>query len=240
MVRHQSTMSLIFLWYYDMHNCWNVESDLLRDVRYQKIYSILLKERLHDGDEVMVLQKHQNRCILFSIALEKWNILVINYSVGKSFSMRDWYLSVKREEDNINEILLCKFFPQYKLNVLFRQLMSSISLYSVCSLGHARNFRLASSNDPSSAISPCVIKVIGVGGGGGNAVMRMIETGVSGVEFIAINTDLQALDRFDGIAASLNIGTLSNPSYNVCNCSYSSLSVMNELNKWRRHSICAL
>ena len=36
--------------------------------------------------------------------------------------------------------------------------------------------------------------------------MRMIETGVSGVEFIAINTDLQALDRFDGIAASLNIG----------------------------------
>jgi hypothetical protein len=65
---------------------------------------------------------------------------------------------------------------------------------------------MSSSDDPSSAISPCVIKVIGVGGGGGNAVMRMIETGVSGVEFIAINTDLQALDRFDGIAASLNIG----------------------------------
>jgi cell division protein FtsZ len=63
-----------------------------------------------------------------------------------------------------------------------------------------------SSEDPSSSISPCVIKVIGVGGGGGNAVMRMIDTGVSGVEFIAINTDLQALDRFDGIAASLNIG----------------------------------
>ena len=61
-------------------------------------------------------------------------------------------------------------------------------------------------NDASSAISPCVIKVIGVGGGGGNAVMRMIDTGVSGVEFITINTDLQALDRFDGIAASLNIG----------------------------------
>lgn len=40
-------------------------------------------------------------------------------------------------------------------------------------------------------------------------MMRMIETGVSGVEFIAINTDLQALDRFDGIAASLNIGNIS-------------------------------
>ncbi|USS90896.1 cell division protein FtsZ [Fructilactobacillus carniphilus] len=38
------------------------------------------------------------------------------------------------------------------------------------------------------------IKVIGVGGGGGNAVNRMIEDGVQGVEFIAANTDLQALD----------------------------------------------
>ncbi|HEY9668972.1 MAG TPA: cell division protein FtsZ, partial [Coleofasciculaceae cyanobacterium] len=37
------------------------------------------------------------------------------------------------------------------------------------------------------------IKVIGVGGGGGNAVNRMIESGVSGVEFWSINTDAQAL-----------------------------------------------
>ena len=38
------------------------------------------------------------------------------------------------------------------------------------------------------------IKVIGIGGGGGNAVNRMIETSIEGVEFIAINTDLQALE----------------------------------------------
>ncbi|HEX2695506.1 MAG TPA: cell division protein FtsZ, partial [Acidobacteriota bacterium] len=38
------------------------------------------------------------------------------------------------------------------------------------------------------------IKVIGIGGGGGNAVNRMIETGIQGVEFIAVNTDLQALN----------------------------------------------
>jgi len=38
-----------------------------------------------------------------------------------------------------------------------------------------------------------VIKVIGVGGGGGNAVNRMIEENVKGVEFIAANTDVQAL-----------------------------------------------
>src|SRR5690625_3380619 len=38
------------------------------------------------------------------------------------------------------------------------------------------------------------IKVIGVGGGGNNAVNRMIEHGVEGVEFIAVNTDAQALE----------------------------------------------
>ncbi len=38
------------------------------------------------------------------------------------------------------------------------------------------------------------IKVIGVGGGGSNAVNRMIENGVQGVEFIAVNTDAQALN----------------------------------------------
>ena len=37
------------------------------------------------------------------------------------------------------------------------------------------------------------IKVIGVGGGGNNAVNRMIEAGLRGVDFIAVNTDKQAL-----------------------------------------------
>jgi cell division protein FtsZ len=40
-----------------------------------------------------------------------------------------------------------------------------------------------------------VIKVIGVGGCGGNAVEHMINKGVAGVEFIAANTDSQVLDR---------------------------------------------
>lgn len=40
-----------------------------------------------------------------------------------------------------------------------------------------------------------VIKVIGVGGGGCNAVNRMVEAGLKGVEFIAVNTDRQALNR---------------------------------------------
>ena len=42
-----------------------------------------------------------------------------------------------------------------------------------------------------------VIKVVGVGGGGTNAVNRMVEAGVKGVEFIAINPDRQALLRSD-------------------------------------------
>jgi len=41
--------------------------------------------------------------------------------------------------------------------------------------------------------APAIIKVVGVGGGGCNALNRMIEAGVKGVEFIAVNTDGQAL-----------------------------------------------
>ena len=37
------------------------------------------------------------------------------------------------------------------------------------------------------------LKVVGVGGGGGNAVNRMIDENLEGVEFISVNTDLQAL-----------------------------------------------
>lgn len=51
-----------------------------------------------------------------------------------------------------------------------------------------------------------VIKVIGVGGGGCNAVSRMLEAGVRGVEFFAINTDAQALERVD-VRDKLQIGS---------------------------------
>lgn len=45
-----------------------------------------------------------------------------------------------------------------------------------------------------STISPATIKVVGVGGGGGNAVNRMIKAGLSGVDFWLMNTDLQVLN----------------------------------------------
>lgn len=44
------------------------------------------------------------------------------------------------------------------------------------------------------SVNNAIIKVIGVGGGGSNAVQRMIESGIRGVEFVAMNTDVQVLD----------------------------------------------
>jgi cell division protein FtsZ len=62
-------------------------------------------------------------------------------------------------------------------------------------------FELVENYTPSAAI-----KVIGVGGGGGNAVSQMIDANIEGVEFIAANTDAQALRSFKGKAA-LQIGS---------------------------------
>src|SRR3712207_6448075 len=64
-----------------------------------------------------------------------------------------------------------------------------------------------------------VIKVVGVGGGGTNAVNRMIDAGLSGVEFIATNTDAQALQMTDadlklhiGSGITKGLGAGANPA----------------------------
>ncbi len=57
-------------------------------------------------------------------------------------------------------------------------------------------------NDFSRTVA---IKVVGVGGGGGNAVDHMCSSGMSSVEFVSVNTDLQAL-RFSSATYKLNIG----------------------------------
>lgn len=63
-----------------------------------------------------------------------------------------------------------------------------------------------------------IIKVIGVGGGGSNAVERMIKAGIRGVEFIAMNTDVQVLDKNPadkkvqlGTALTRGLGAGGNP-----------------------------
>src|SRR5215472_13543022 len=50
-----------------------------------------------------------------------------------------------------------------------------------------------------------IIKVIGVGGGGGNAVAHMVTAGIDGVEFMCINTDSQAL-KHAKVKTALQIG----------------------------------
>ena len=62
------------------------------------------------------------------------------------------------------------------------------------------------------------IKVIGVGGGGGNAVNRMIQAHMEGVEFIAANTDVQALKLSQapvklqlGVRLTMGLGAGANP-----------------------------
>jgi cell division protein FtsZ len=59
--------------------------------------------------------------------------------------------------------------------------------------------------DESSSDLGTVIKVVGVGGAGGNAVDHMIREGVNGVEFVAANTDAQALKR-SGATHKLRLG----------------------------------
>src|SRR5260370_12660959 len=63
-----------------------------------------------------------------------------------------------------------------------------------------------------------VIKVVGVGGGGTNAVNRMVDAGLRGVEFIAVNTDAQALQMTDadvrlhiGAKVTRGLGAGANP-----------------------------
>ena len=63
------------------------------------------------------------------------------------------------------------------------------------------------------------IKVIGVGGGGGNAVQHMVQSGIEGAEFISVNTDRQALDKNDastklilGLEITDGLGAGANPA----------------------------
>ena len=60
---------------------------------------------------------------------------------------------------------------------------------------HEGESKLPITLDDTSDMMPAKIKVIGVGGGGGNAVNRMIDARMRGIEFVAANTDLQALRK---------------------------------------------
>ncbi len=70
------------------------------------------------------------------------------------------------------------------------------------------------------------IKVIGIGGGGCNAVERMLGRRMKGVEFIACNTDMQSLQHYHaqtclqlGRALTRGLGAGGNPKIGRCRCS---------------------
>ncbi|HVH89351.1 MAG TPA: cell division protein FtsZ [Terriglobales bacterium] len=81
--------------------------------------------------------------------------------------------------------------------------------------GNPEDIRISFNEDPRTNAK---IKVIGVGGGGGNAVNRMINAKVEGVEFLVANTDLQALQMSQapvkiqlGVKLTSGLGAGANP-----------------------------
>ncbi|MEK9159689.1 MAG: cell division protein FtsZ [Patescibacteria group bacterium] len=74
------------------------------------------------------------------------------------------------------------------------------NLFSGSSSSKRRNFEVTPDVTPVARI-----KVIGVGGGGGNALNRMIRSNIKGIDFIAINTDAQALYHSEAVT-KINIG----------------------------------
>lgn len=101
------------------------------------------------------------------------------------------------------------------------------------------------------------IKVIGVGGAGNNAVNRMVESGIKNVEFIAVNTDRQALllskaaskiqigekiTRGLGAGANPDIGAQAAEESKTRNCrsfTWSRHGVCNCWNGWRNRNRCS-
>ncbi|HET9720051.1 MAG TPA: cell division protein FtsZ [Solirubrobacteraceae bacterium] len=83
---------------------------------------------------------------------------------------------------------------------------------------YARSERLSDAFAPPRPVGSPVIRVVGVGGAGVNAVNRMIEAEIEGVDFVAINTDLQSLQQCAasetlhiGDSVTRGLGSGSNP-----------------------------
>ncbi|KAL3759764.1 hypothetical protein ACHAWU_007508 [Discostella pseudostelligera] len=141
--------------------------------------------------------------------------ILLSDECPKSLGSKRTFLGVRRESGIMRRMMM----EQQQL--MGNSISSSSS--SSSSITNSRGQGLATSSStlsttalsssatalmPDGGLSPCVIKVLGVGGGGSNAVDRMLDTRIGGVEFWAINTDAQALGRSKAKGASiLNIGS---------------------------------
>ena len=88
-----------------------------------------------------------------------------------------------------------------------------------------------------------VIKVVGVGGGGSNAVTRMVESGLKGVEFLSVNTDAQALLMCDadvklhiGAKVTRGLGAGADPKVGF-EAAMESRDELKEASEGRRHGV---
>lgn len=115
-------------------------------------------------------------------------------------------LSVRATANSRNQRRFKPPFSNHQRQQLLAQSATTTThLYSSRDSDPDSSYYSYSSSSPAQPGPPCVIKVLGVGGGGGNAVNRMIETRIEGVSFWAINTDAQALAK--SLAPNvLNIG----------------------------------
>ena len=89
------------------------------------------------------------------------------------------------------------------------QLVVIVALACLClfPIQFVQSLSSSSSTTGVGIAPPCVIKVVGIGGGGGNAVNRMIQSQIEGVSFWAINTDAQALSK-NLAPQKINIGQM--------------------------------
>jgi cell division protein FtsZ len=99
--------------------------------------------------------------------------------------------SVPRHVPTPQERLRNAFSSDIPQNVLERAPAPAVPVHDV----YARPERFDDSFAPTPAVGTPVLRVIGVGGAGVNAVNRMVEAEIAGVEFMAINTDLQSLQQ---------------------------------------------
>lgn len=124
--------------------------------------------------------RHKNLEILAEFSFSEYECLKVHLEVTKLLP----YLISLEEEFNI-------FNSESECEVLFTQDRADTSTPVLDSFTQIFSDRRLIFEEPSIALAK--IKIIGVGGAGGNAVNRMIEAGITGVDFIVANTDVQAL-----------------------------------------------
>jgi cell division protein FtsZ len=156
------------------------------------------------------LSKH---CRSICRSVEKWNLLPIHLfqRIFISFllafiSMSQILTTVERQFSTVHALVLRSMNRHgYASSLLWQTDQPKWSRTKTIMFAITTDADMLGIAGGAEPTPPCVIKVLGVGGGGGNAVNRMIQTRIEGVAFWAINTDAQALAK--SLAPNiLNIG----------------------------------